>query len=90
MRVTTSQLRNTSNLEIINLAKYSTTPVNRPLFSPVNTCIMSAQSTTAKLGPATDSKDTTKPNQPQKPTAQLEEDDEFEDFPVEGKQSANA
>lgn len=31
-----------------------------------------------------DSKDTSKPLQPQKPAAQLEEDDEFEDFPVEG------
>ena len=32
----------------------------------------------------TDSKDTSQPLQPQKPGAQLEEDDEFEDFPVEG------
>jgi 26 proteasome complex subunit DSS1 len=32
-----------------------------------------------------DSKDDTKPLQPQKPAAQLEEDDEFEDFPVEGR-----
>jgi 26 proteasome complex subunit DSS1 len=31
-----------------------------------------------------DSKDTSQPLQPQKPAAQLEEDDEFEDFPVEG------
>lgn len=31
-----------------------------------------------------DSKDESKPLQPQKPAAQLEEDDEFEDFPVEG------
>ena len=31
-----------------------------------------------------DSKDDSKPLQPQKPAAQLEEDDEFEDFPVEG------
>ena len=31
-----------------------------------------------------DSKDDSKPLQPQK-TAQLEEDDEFEDFPVEGR-----
>lgn len=31
-----------------------------------------------------DSKDTSQPLQPQKPGAQLEEDDEFEDFPVEG------
>jgi len=30
-----------------------------------------------------DTKDTGKPLQPQKPAAQLEEDDEFEDFPVE-------
>jgi deoxyribodipyrimidine photolyase len=29
-------------------------------------------------------KDTSQPLQPQKPGAQLEEDDEFEDFPVEG------
>lgn len=33
----------------------------------------------------TDSKDDSKPLQPQKPAAQLEEDDEFEDFPVEGR-----
>jgi hypothetical protein len=31
-----------------------------------------------------DSKDSSQPLQPQKPGAQLEEDDEFEDFPVEG------
>lgn len=31
-----------------------------------------------------DSKDNSKPLAPQKPVAQLEEDDEFEDFPVEG------
>lgn len=31
-----------------------------------------------------DSKDTSKPLQNQKPAAQLEEDDEFEDFTVEG------
>lgn len=31
-----------------------------------------------------DTNDTSKPLQPQKPAAQLEEDDEFEDFPVEG------
>lgn len=31
-----------------------------------------------------DNKDTTQPLAPQKPAAQLEEDDEFEDFPVEG------
>ena len=31
-----------------------------------------------------DSKDDSKPLQPQKTAAQLEEDDEFEDFPVEG------
>ncbi|KAF1356752.1 DSS1/SEM1 family-domain-containing protein [Delphinella strobiligena] len=30
-----------------------------------------------------DSKDDSKPLAPQKPVAQLEEDDEFEDFPVE-------
>lgn len=40
----------------------------------------------AKHGDATvsDSKDGSQPLQPQKPAAQLEEDDEFEDFPVEG------
>lgn len=32
----------------------------------------------------TDSKDGSQPLQAQKPAAQLEEDDEFEDFPVEG------
>jgi len=30
-----------------------------------------------------DTKDNSQPLAPQKPTAQLEEDDEFEDFPVE-------
>jgi 26 proteasome complex subunit DSS1 len=39
---------------------------------------------TTKPGLTTDSKDTSQPLQPQKPGAQLEEDDEFEDFPVEG------
>lgn len=33
-----------------------------------------------------DAKDGSQPLQPQKPAAQLEEDDEFEDFPVEGAQ----
>lgn len=37
-----------------------------------------------------DSKDTSQPLAPQKPVAQLEEDDEFEDFPVEGTHSTNA
>lgn len=37
-----------------------------------------------------DSKDDTKPLQPQKPAAQLEEDDEFEDFPVEGRKEINS
>jgi len=32
-----------------------------------------------------DAKDDSQPLHPQKPAAQLEEDDEFEDFPVEGK-----
>ncbi|GAB1739376.1 hypothetical protein NU219Hw_g4337t2 [Hortaea werneckii] len=32
-----------------------------------------------------DAKDDSQPLQPQKPAAQLEEDDEFEDFPVEGR-----
>lgn len=31
-----------------------------------------------------DTKDNSQPLAPQKPVAQLEEDDEFEDFPVEG------
>lgn len=39
----------------------------------------------AQKGNVADSKVETKPLQPQKPAAQLEEDDEFEDFPVEGK-----
>jgi 26 proteasome complex subunit DSS1 len=39
---------------------------------------------TTKPGLTTDSKDTSQPLAPQKPGAQLEEDDEFEDFPVEG------
>lgn len=38
--------------------------------------------TATTKAPVSDSKDTT-PAQPQKPAAQLEEDDEFEDFPVE-------
>ena len=40
---------------------------------------------TAKATVTDDSKDSSKPLQPQKPAAQLEEDDEFEDFPVEGE-----
>ncbi|KAM0723130.1 hypothetical protein Q7P37_001330 [Cladosporium fusiforme] len=40
-----------------------------------------SQNTTKAL--ASNSKDTSQPLQPQKPGAQLEEDDEFEDFPVE-------
>jgi len=39
----------------------------------------------AKATLANDSHDTSRPLQAQKPAAQLEEDDEFEDFPVEGK-----
>ena len=39
----------------------------------------------AQKGNNADSKDDSKPLQPQKPAAQLQEDDEFEDFPVEGK-----
>ena len=38
----------------------------------------------AKATLANDSHDTSRPLQAQKPAAQLEEDDEFEDFPVEG------
>jgi 26 proteasome complex subunit DSS1 len=41
-----------------------------------------SQNTTKAV--VSDSKDTSQPLQPQKPGAQLEEDDEFEDFPVEG------
>lgn len=41
-------------------------------------------STETTKGVTSDSKDTSQPLQPQKPGAQLEEDDEFEDFPVEG------
>ncbi|KAK5123092.1 26S proteasome complex subunit [Meristemomyces frigidus] len=33
----------------------------------------------------TDSKDGSQPLRPQKPAAQLEEDDEFEDFPIEAQ-----
>ena len=40
--------------------------------------------TTTSQAIVSDSKDDSKPLQPQKPAAQLEEDDEFEDFPVEG------
>ena len=40
-----------------------------------------SQNTTKAV--VSDSKDTSQPLQPQKPGAQLEEDDEFEDFPVE-------
>lgn len=43
-----------------------------------------AQSDANTEGFVKDSKDTSQPLQPQKPAAQLEEDDEFEDFPVEG------
>lgn len=45
-------------------------------------------SNTASRGTVSDTKDDSKPLQPQKPAAQLEEDDEFEDFPVEGAQEA--
>lgn len=40
------------------------------------------QATTKAI--VSDNKDESKPLAPQKPAAQLEEDDEFEDFPVEG------
>ena len=39
---------------------------------------------TAKLTPANNDSKPTTTQQPQKPAAQLEEDDEFEDFPLEG------
>ena len=41
------------------------------------------QNTTKAI--TSDTNDTSKPLAPQKPAAQLEEDDEFEDFPVEGE-----
>lgn len=46
-----------------------------------------ADSTNASTTQATvsDNKDNSQPLATQKPAAQLEEDDEFEDFPVEGK-----
>ncbi|KAI7494226.1 hypothetical protein KC367_g8170 [Hortaea werneckii] len=56
---------------------------------PVNTFTMSgaAQGNTNfnkhKEATTQDAKDDSQPLQPQKPAAQLEEDDEFEDFPVE-------
>jgi len=40
---------------------------------------------TAKLGQTNESNDQSQPLAPQKGAAQLEEDDEFEDFPVEGE-----
>jgi 26 proteasome complex subunit DSS1 len=43
-----------------------------------------SNSSTAKLGESKE-QDKSQPLQPQKPAAQLEEDDEFEDFPVEGE-----
>ena len=44
-----------------------------------------SNSDTTKLNAnVSDSKDGSQPLQAQKPAAQLEEDDEFEDFPVEG------
>ena len=45
---------------------------------------MASNEPEAQKGNVTDNKDDSKPLQPQKPAAQLEEDDEFEDFPVEG------
>lgn len=45
-------------------------------------------STTAK-GVVSDRKDPSQPLAPQKPAAQLEEDDEFEDFPVEGTRNTH-
>jgi len=41
-------------------------------------------SSSAAKSKSSDTKDTSQPLQSQKPAAQLEEDDEFEDFPVEG------
>lgn len=70
-------------------------PSSATHFSPIDTYIddnrisikpftmsgaASTNASTSKAN-ASDSKDT---SQPQKPAAQLEEDDEFEDFPVEG------
>merc|ERR1712113_632767 len=58
-------------------------------FPPANTFTMSgaAQGNTNfnkhKGATTQDAKDDSQPLQPQKPAAQLEEDDEFEDFPVE-------
>lgn len=40
---------------------------------------------TAGKTPSSNTKDASQQLQPQKPAAQLEEDDEFEDFPVEGE-----
>jgi len=40
-------------------------------------------SSSAAKSKSSDTKDTSQPLQSQKPAAQLEEDDEFEDFPVE-------
>jgi len=53
------------------------------LSNPTTMSGASTGSTATTKATVSDSKDTTKPLQPQK-AAQLEEDDEFEDFPVEG------
>ena len=64
---------------------------NRSKFPRANTFTMSgaAQGNTNfnkhKDATTQDAKDDSQPLQPQKPAAQLEEDDEFEDFPVEGR-----
>lgn len=66
---------------------YQTTPEKNPTNLAQNLPKMSGAAqgnASATKAVTSDSKDTSEPLQPQKPGAQLEEDDEFEDFPVEG------
>jgi hypothetical protein len=62
-------------------AKLTKPNLNKTL-SIMSGAAQGSQNTTKAV--VSDSKDTSQPLQPQKPGAQLEEDDEFEDFPVEG------
>ena len=65
-----------------NIYAKLTTPNPNKTLSIMSGAAQGSQNTTKAV--VSDSKDTSQPLQPQKPGAQLEEDDEFEDFPVEG------
>jgi hypothetical protein len=74
---------NTSPKHIIDaFCKTSTRQFN--LHNPPKMSGAAQGSSNTTKAVTSDPKDTSQPLQPQKPGAQLEEDDEFEDFPVEG------